>query len=647
MKAQFLIAALFACLPGLAAATALLPYQEIAIHQPGGSQTVQLSGLDTLPQATFRPAVLVPATVTRMNLGVDANSDNVYSSFPGNGKQFVMFPGAPLVSGFPGMAFGRVFIVEVTATNAQQVKLYAGVDSNGDGKPDLAEQSCTASGSSGTPVRCVVDLGSLVATPNTKVWALVDIPKSNVAGNYSVTLSSGIPYDSVSGNDIWNLYHVDATGPGHVSEGAAFPLRIFWGQGQTEGDFPPIVNGSRFYGALEIDPLAEDHNTGLAGIQPFSLVGDSVTHDVANALEPVAGHTWVLAPGETAAHRFIDVPGSGTLKLTTTYSGAGNPGLVSFYVARTDFPVPAASPDIASAPPASTAALQWTLNGANQNQQVSIPVTAGRWYVVARNTGNGQAAIAAQWQLTLASAVAQPGAGAYFNPERSGHGIFMNTAAGQRALYWYTYLEGGTPVWYQATAPLPSASTGVWIAPLVRITWNGTRVNDTTTVGYVIVTPINATDFMFSWYLYGQGGSEHFVLLADDQCVTLGDTQADLTGGWYAPAQSGYGADVIALNRDQFDAFYFYDSLGQPVWTVGDAAPFAANSALQMLQYEGFCPLCAYAPPTNTAIGTLQMSFSNPLNGHYSANLQLVPPLSGTWNINQPIVRLTGKTTCP
>src|SRR5205807_1465229 len=112
--------------------------------------------------------------------------------------------------------------------------------------------------------------------------------------------------------------------------------------------------------------------------------------------------------------------------------------------------------------------------------------------------------------FTPSAAVIHPAPGAYFNPQRSGHGIFMNDAAGNRVLYWYTYLEDGTPVWYTAGAPVPDASTGTWIAQLLRVNWKGDVINTFGIVGDVLLTPINATDFMFSWHLNGTSGSERF-----------------------------------------------------------------------------------------------------------------------------------------
>src|SRR5262249_3287433 len=146
--------------------------------------------------------------------------------------------------------------------------------------------------------------------------------------------------------------------------------------------------------------------------------------------------------------------------------------------------------------------------------------------------------------LTPSGPVTHPSPGSYFNPERSGHGIFISHGGDNQAVYWYAYEDNGAPVWYQAVAPVPSSNDAAWTATLERIPWDGTTVNATTTVGDVILTPVAANEFMFSWHLYGKSGSEHFVLLANHECVNLNGTQTDLNGQWFAPAQSGYGMDV-------------------------------------------------------------------------------------------------------
>ena len=624
-------------------------FQEFTTSGPGDSKTIQLSGLAALPQATFTPAPMVEATVTEMSLGVDAKSDDLYSTFPGTGKQFTLLP--IVTSGQDESFTGSVVIAEVASSNAPSADLYVGIDYNGDGQPEFSEQACHVSSVAGAAARCVVNVPNNTVPPAagaSNAWVLVDIPKSTASGTYSVTISSGVP--GIPTADLLGVArNFGVVGPGHVPAGIPFSLNAFWNADDTlrVPDWIPteLSPRKRYYGAVLIDGVQPQTvlALGQTGILPFSLLRNPGNDDMA-ATVPLSMNA--LESGESLRHEFIDVPANGTLHIDTHYIDATNTGPVTFYVARADFPAPSAAPDIAAAPAQSAAAAQWALGGSVSQKDLDVPVTPGRWYVVSTATGTAPALFYAGAWLVPSEQVVHPAPGAYYNPTRSGHGIFMNQAAGQQALYWYTYLQDGTPIWYQAVADVPRSTDVAWSAPLQQITWDGASVNATTTVGDAILTPINATEFMFSWHLYGQNGSEHFVLLGDDECVSVNGVHTDLTGQWYAPTQSGYGMDVLALPNLQFDAFYFYDHLGQPVWAAGDVEPFAPNATLQMLQYHGFCPLCAYVEPTTMSIGTLTTNFANAFNGNYAATLNLAPPLTGSWNINQPIGRLTGSTTC-
>lgn len=621
-------------------------FREIHSDGPSGSMTFTLDDLVALPEATFTTTTLEPANVSVLNLGVDSGDKDLYN-LPGDGKQYVMFP----INGTSGEALpdhasslrGRVFIAEITSTTAGQAVLYTGVDSNGDGVPERAEQACTASASQVTSARCIVDLRD--AAPGAiQAWALVDIPRGSSGMTFSVTLSAAVPatgrpagsqYDNSQGQLI-------VTGPGHVPANASFPLRLNWGNVRDASD--QALAPGRYYGAVLVD--AEPNLDGQVAYLPFALTRATGGNDVVDALEPESDRAYVIEKGETLQHQFIDVPGAGRLVLNTAYAGNQHSNL-AFHVVRANFPASASSPDIAAAPAATAGSPQWTMGGSTTSASVTVPVSAGRWYVVASNTGTGKAAYTLHAQLNPTAQQALPVPGAYYNPLRSGHGIFMSQSGGLQAVYWYTYLEDGTPTWYAALAPVPDTIGGVWTAPLYSVNWNGSAVNATTVLGDLILTPIDATDFIYSWHLNGSSGSERFARIAPvGDCVTLNGNSADFDGQWYAPAQSGYGMDVLALPTLQNDTFYLYDSLGLPIWVAGAAAPFEPQTTLHMNQLHGFCPLCAFEATRAEDIGTLTVSYSSPQNGHYASDIHLLPPLSGDWQIDQPISRLTGSAAC-
>ncbi|MCE7951475.1 MAG: hypothetical protein DYH18_10290 [Xanthomonadales bacterium PRO7] len=624
-------------------------FREFTTGEPFFDTTLIVSGLAALPHAQFALTGLVPATSNSMSLGVDPKPSDLYTTFPGTGKQFVLFP-ALTPSGFssppPGGPQGRVFIVEIAASTSPSATLYAGIDSNGSGQPDSAEQACAAQG---VGARCIVDLRDQPAS--TQVWALVDIPSGSTGATYTVTLSSGLPYTSPGFVNQGSVIHYGLAGPGHVASGANFPLRMTLGSVTN-----PLAPG-RYYGAVMIDAIPISGSmAGHAGVLPFALTRAPGGDDVVDPLTLGADATrqYFIAAGETLRHSFIDIPDTRQITIQTGPPAASTLGMppaanVSFYLARSDIPPAARSAQVAAAPPIGAAVKQWSIGGTGPAQAVIFQtVGPGRWYIVATNVGSSNG----QFSLSLANdaggTATPPTPGAYYNPERSGHGIFISQAAGVQAVYWYTFNEDGTPTWYAAQADAPASGAVAWTAPLFSDNWDGTHVNSYSVLGDVILTPIDANNLEFSWHLHGDAGSERFTRIGPAAaCVDTGSVQANLNGQWYAPTQSGYGMDVLALPGFQQDTFYLYDALGMPRWIAGSTNSTMGSNTLSMYQIGGFCPSCDWLATQPLQVGTMTTSFTSGTQGTYATQIQLVPPLSGNWNINQPIVRLTGSPTCP
>jgi subtilisin family serine protease len=605
---------------------------DITAHAPGGSQIVQLSGLTALPQASFDATTLFPATDNYFTLATDPTPNDIYSKLPGTGKSFVMVP----IDTYVGVDTGRsavAFTVEIADNDAPKVNLFGGIDYNGDGVPSAAEQTCKATTSGGT-ARCTVDLRG---APATSVWFLVEIPQGGGA-NYSVhTTSAELSTSYTVGVDLTSFQTFFAAGPGHTADGVSFPLRLYWTE-PTDGGL--ALTPGRYYGAVQIGVSSSG---GSAGLLPVGLTRVAGNDDALEAFIPGKTRSRVIEGGETLGHQFIDVSGAGTLTVQTTNdSGSGS---VAWYAVRTDFPASSSAAAVDAAPAADASSVKWTTDSSSPNVSKAIPVTPGRWYIVAAANGD-RAQVSVQTTLTLNSNGAPTQSGSYYNPHRSGHGIFISQAAGQQVLYWYTYLEDGTAVWYFAQAAAPTADSAAWTAQLRRVTWDGAAPDGHPVVGDATVTPVDADTLVFSWHLFGVGGSERFTVLSRNACVPVGGQSVGLSGQWYAPAQSGYGMDVVADPQTQFDAFYLYDALGQPRWLVGSGSPFASSMSIAMNQVSGFCPTCTYVPTTMQPVGTLAVSYANASNGTFSTNVTLAPPLSGTFNISQPTLRLTGSTSC-
>jgi subtilisin family serine protease len=624
---------------------AVQAFQQFTANTPGGYIDVPVSGLVELPDATFATTTLAPANVTQMTLGVDTtSSDQVYN--PGTGKQFVLLP-MLVTSNIPEFpnTVGRVFIVEITASNAVQAVLYAGIDSNNDGTPEASEQACKTSFSGVGPVaRCIIDLHEApVGTQN--VWALVDVPQGSPGATYAVTLSGAVPMIPLSATvtaSLFNNVPFVVTGPGHVAASTNFPIRLAWGGATT--DSQSLILPGNSYGAILID--AASGSQGLAGFVPFSFTRNAGGDDVADALQPGALRMLHYSATQTTLqHVFIDVPaGATSLEVDTSLLIAAD-AQVSFAAVRADFPPASVSPQVDAAP-AATPAASWVLNAITQNKQVVIPVTPGRWYLVSSYASSrADASVQLGAQLAFGAAAAPTlTAGNYFNPQRSGHGIFLSRAAGQQVVDWYTFREDGTPTWYLAQGAAPASTVGAWSADLYRASWNGSS-GAPTRVGEVILTATAADRAMFSWHLDGTSGSEAFELIANPACVNVGGN-VNLNGEWFPPAQAGYGFDALVLPGQQFDAFYMYDASGNPRWIVGANGPFVASSTIAMLQSTGFCPVCSYQALTTQSAGNMTVTYANGSSGQLDTAITLNTPLSGTWNVTQPIARLTGSSTC-
>jgi len=604
------------------------PFVDVTASTPGGSQTVQLGGLAALPQARFVGSPLFPAAVNAFDLDVDQSPGDPYSKLPGPGKAFMLVPFSTIPIG-DGAHQAIAFIVEVSG--ASQVVLYAGVDYNGDGLPSAAEQTCNASGSD--TLRCVVNL---LDAPSGNAWFLIDRPANGNTGTLHVQTTSAVVTGVANLNRNYlatSQQTLTATGPGHTTQGQPFPVRLSW------SDQPPSqqqMTPGRYFGAVRIIPTADGGNAGIIPVGVTRVAGN----DDAVFPLPSFAHR-VIESGETLSHQFIDITGTGTLQIDSGIdSGTGS---VAYYAVRTDFPASSSSPVVAAAPAASGAAANWSITPSSPST-VNIPVTSGRWYIVATASGG---AVVTRMQTTFSATadVAPTAPGSYFNPQRSGHGIFVSQAAGQQVAYWYTYLEDGTPAWYYAQAAAPTSSSS-WSAPLLRVTWDGSAPADYVDVGDVTLSPVGANDLMFTWNLFGQRGSERFIALSLNSCAPLGGQQVGLNGQWYAPAQSGYGMDVVANAEQQFDAVYLYDVLGEPRWLVGSDSPFAETMSIVMNQVSGFCPTCVYVPTTMQSVGRLDVSYASTTSGMFSANVELVAPLSGAFEFNQVMRRLTGSDQC-
>jgi len=663
---KMLVALLSAQASVVLADTVVLPFQEIAASDESGHAVLDVAaGQVGAALTTFDSTSLELATTGTYAL--TANAGDVFDPSSGRAQFFLLKERYSQLDdlGNPYLLYApRVLIAELLAGTSPGVVLYVGVDTNRDGKPQAGELLCQSEFTVPSSARCV--LGPEVLQGSDQVYWVMAAAPVGTGASYSANLSAALPsvpqpiFDPFgpkpSGPPTTLSGHaVTVTGPGLVAANLPFQARMTWIQGA------PAAN--RYYAAVlmgsgELTNLIDN----AAAMLPFALVRavapDTMAHPI--PLDPVTGMTaddFNLQPGETQRRIFFDLPPSASaydsIRVNTGLV-LQDPVDVEFSAIHSDFPPASADAIVAEAPQGVTPAASWNALTPAFPNVIPHPAS-GRWYIVVTNHSSSPVTVAISlWDASNPDApfnaygrAANPliAPGSYFNLQRSGHGITLSRGADQQLLLWYTYLEDGTPTWYIAQATAPAADTGWWTAPLYRVAWNGSGTP--TLVGRIELAPIAPNRFMFTWQLEGQQGSEVFDLLSPlNSCPSLNGQATNLAGNWFAPAQSGYGVDVVALPSQQFDTFYLYDGLGNPRWVIGANGPFAAHSTLAMLQSTGFCPLCAWQPLTTRAAGNLTMSFADATSGTLTSAITLQAPLGGTWNVSQPVLRLTGTSAC-
>jgi subtilisin family serine protease len=600
---------------------------KIELAGPGesGFRDVTLSGLVGLPQANFATSALVAPVQTSRTLAEDPTRDDRYDGFTtGVFFTLVRVPAATPADGLYSL------IAETNSATAYDVDLFVGEDVDGDGQPDEAEELCESTGPRQVE-RCEIPIAA--AGTERVFWVLVQNWDGGLQGSGdTAAVSDVVTLETILvPNGDGGSTSLVATGPGKTDRGESFPLRLSWND-------PGLLPGERRVGFLRLG--GSKAAPGQVGTVLVEVRRDISTDSAAGVLAPNATRRMRLAPGMAQDKLFIDVPPNAS-GLTVSTSGSGE---VDLYLARMDAPT---APAIAAAPARGLAAGTSIHAGATETITLSgAALQPGRWYVTPVNAGSTAAEFDLSVAMQFGGARPVPKFGAYYNPQRSGSGLFLFPAGegGLWGLAWYTYLQDGTPTWYLGVGSAPDAQTGVWRVAMQRFSWDGSAAAGTD-VGHGQLALASDNTFTWSFELDGQAGSEPKVFIDGGSCPQLNGSLAELTGLWYSPARSGSGYSINAYPGLESNGVYFYDGDGVARWALGQAGPFGTPT-MTLSQRTGFCPLCAHSSPVPTNIGTLTRSYSSDSAGSISIDLELAPPMQGTWNIDLPMLRLSDGLPC-
>ena len=213
-------------------------------------------------------------------------------------------------------------------------------------------------------------------------------------------------------------------------------------------------------------------------------------------------------------------------------------------------------------------------------------------------------------------------------PDRPGHGIDMQTAGNVLFLLWYTYADDGSPVAYQAAAPLAGPA---WSAELLLASRQPqTGVISNARVGTVRLDFASDSQATLTWRFDARGseGSEGIRAYA----FAVGEPRVETTGTWYPPADSGYGASLTRRGEVTAMALYYYDATGKQRWALG-ATDAADVIDIELSSFTGFCPDCdAEAMPVQSQlVGTARVHFLTPQRASVDTDLTYPGVEGGAW----------------
>jgi plastocyanin len=582
-----------------------------------GFVDVPIGDLPALPGPTYEVTALATSAtnLTDRSAVVDTSPENPWNGTAGSWSANFAIP-AP-VDGLP-LDFGVVADAELlTGTN---IDLYMGPDLDGDNTPDENEVRCTSAMSNAVE-RCEMHL-THPGTGQVRYWVMVHNVGASATtfGLYTanVALRAGDP-------------RLVMTGPGHMPAATDAVVRLGW---NDPAMMSPVIVPRFAFARLRQDA---SNDLGWVPVRLNRVAGDPV----ARSLVSGQGLTLAMQMGVEHERVYVDVP-PGTTKLTLTSSASH--GGHELYVSRRGA---LTHPAIQPARPRDEAVASDTSPASTKTIELVPPqLVPGRWYVTPKylEMVEGDVTLTA----TLEGDAPTIRSGSYFNPDRSGHGMFVYPAGGGTVwtVLWYHYFEDGSPTWYYLEGAAPDAN-GVFRSGVYRGTWDGDS-NFLTQVGEATLTPSGPDAFTWSYTVDGQSGSEPLVALGRG-CPTVDGDVRDSSSTWYDDATAGTGYSVqLFPNGYEYTAAFVYDGIGRPRYLAAEMPPPPGGlvQTYTLEQLTGFCPLCARtAAPSREDVGTFTRTYTGGTLTRIEVDAIYADGVPGAWTGDDDILPLGGSDT--
>ena len=586
---------------------------EISDDGNGGWTQFELSGLVELKDATFTAGGLKQPLETVRSLPQDPSGDSPYDGGTGVFTVWHEFPEGALA-----------FYAETLESAAPDIDLFIGRDDNGDGIASESEELC----SSTSPLD--LEFCILFDQPPGDYWVVVQNWEASSNAPDEVTVRSG---------GVWPGEHnnLAVSGPGIVGGGEAFTLRLSW-------DNLAALPGEEWLGAIGIGTSRENPNN--VGVIPVRLTRNAIGEPETLALFHGVDHGLALDAGASHDRMFIDVPpGAGSLTVSAdALESEMNDGL-NLELRRLGFDAALANPPFAAAPGgAAVVASDSGSGGAGPTVTVSGgALQTGRWYAVLSNGNDSPVAIQVRAEVASQGTALPIHRGLWEPSSRPGlrQGYEYNWGSSDRSLIWYSYEEDGQPAWYIAGSP--SVAGNIWVSDLYRVTNDGAR-QQLATVGKVSVTTLAEDDALFTFTLFGQSGTDRMQPLSALTCPS----GQSYTGLWYRGGDGLGGASVVVNASTQAQIHYLFDAEGRPRWLVAQDSdnPEPTNPEMPMLQFTGYCAVCANTGVSFAPMGVLTREFTSETVGSWNLDYLFQAPLSGSVDRTDQIIKLTNRLDC-
>ncbi len=328
---------------------------------------------------------------------------------------------------------------------------------------------------------------------------------------------------------------------------------------------------------------------------------------------------------------FFDVPPD-TTQLVIEAEGAANnqSNNLTMEVYREDFETALANPPFVQLPgglnPIATA------DGAGGNgPSISInsmdTITPGRYYIKLINQKAAHASVTIMATATSNASSLSPHQGLWGFTRRISQGVSWNLSSDNEFGLWYTYDENGQPVWFIFAR---SNLTGnIFTTDLLRVTNDG-ALQQEKRAGQMSLTFIGDGEAIFSYRLYGRGGFDPLDPNVANTCPLVNGIESSYTGHWGRGIPGLGGATIMVFEAAQAQVHYIFDDRGYPRWLFAspDGDQSATVEVLDLLQFVGFCAVCAEIDPSFDVAGTVMRSFADEENGSWTLDFDLLDPLS-------------------